>query len=191
MSDGDLTEVLLDATREDDAGQVGTGRLFEAVYDDLREMARRAMSRERAEHTLQPTALVNEAYLRLIDDTNLDWKCRAHFFGVAARAMRQVLIDHARRRGSAKRGGGWDRVQLNAPELFVQDHDLAAVELNEAIEKLSRLHERTARVVELRLFAGLTGAEIAAVVGVSRKTVVSDWRFARMWLRSELAGEAS
>ena len=189
MYDKDLTEVLVNATRgRSGGGEEAARRVFAAVYDELRAIARREMKRERVEHTLQPTALVNEAYLRLMDDSRLEWKCRAHFFGIAARAMRQVLIDHARRRGRAKRGGGWERVRLDAPDLFITNRDVSALELNETIQRLADLHERSAQVVELRVFAGLTGAEISAVLGVSRKTVVSDWRFARMWLCSELAG---
>lgn len=189
MTDRDLTRMILDATGDHGERREAIGEVFSAVYDELRELARREMVRERAEHTLEPTALVNEAYLRLVDDSRLGWESRAHFFGIAARAMRQVLIDHARRRNSIKRGGGRERVRLDTRELIAREDGVPSVDLERALERLRALHERSARVVELRVFAGLTGEEMAAVLGVSRKTVVSDWRFARMWLGAELSEE--
>jgi len=182
-----LTKILMEATSGGATRRAAVDRVFDAAYGELRAMARHQMIGERADHTLRPTALVNEVYLRLVDDARLGWESRAHFFGIAARAMRQVLIDHARRRKSAKRGGGWERVSLDIGELLSRDHGVSAVEVTEALDRLRSLDERTASVVELRVFAGLSGAEIAALLGVSRKTVVSDWRFARMWLCSELA----
>jgi RNA polymerase sigma factor (TIGR02999 family) len=189
MPDQDLTRVLVDATSRRDAPSEALDRIFAAVYDELRTLARRRMGGERPDHTLQPTALVNEAYLRLVDDSRLEWSSRAHFFGIAAQAMRRVLLDHARRRNTAKRGGQWERLRLDVRELLARDDDVLAVDLDRALDRLRRLHERSARGVELRVFAGLSGAEIAAILGVSRKTVVGDWRFARMWLSAALAGE--
>lgn len=187
MSDRDLTQVLADATRDPEAHQGEIAGIFSLVYDELRALAGRQMGRERADHTLRPTALVNEAYLRLVDDSRLGWESRAHFFRIAARAMRQVLIDHARRRSSAKRGGGWKRLRLETRELVSRDDGVSAVDLERTLTRLRELHPRSADVVELRVFAGLSGAEIAGLLGVSRKTVVGDWRFACMWLRSALS----
>ena len=187
MNAQDLTQIVMEATSGGDGRGKAVDRVFAVVYEELRAMAQREMSRERSDHTLQPTALVNEVYLRLVEDARLDWESRAHFFGIAARAMRQVLIDHARRRNRAKRGGGWDRVRVDISQLLSRNHDVSAVEMAETLDRLRALDERSATVVELRVFAGLTGAEIAAVLGVSRKTVVSDWRVARMWLGAEFA----
>ena len=153
-------------------------------------LARAYLGRERPGHTLQPTALVNEAYIKLVDQTQVDWQGRTHFFAVGARVMRNLLIDHARGRGRAKRGGAWHRVTLaesltpfTRGELDV-DQLLA---LNEALERLAELDERQGRVVELRFFGGLTVPEVATVLGVSTRTVEGDWTHARAWLRRELS----
>ncbi len=191
MPDRDLTRALADATRDRETHQGEIAQIFSAVYDELRALARRQMGRERADHTLQPTALVNEAYLRLVDDSRLGWESRAHFFGIAARAMRQVLIDHARRRNSAKRGGGWERLRLETRELVSPEDGVPAIDLERTLTRLHELHPRSAEVVELRVFAGLSGAEIGSLLGVSRKTVVGDWRFACMWLGSALSDQES
>lgn len=191
MPDKDLTQSLADATQDPETHEGEIARIFSTVYDELRALAGRQMSLERADHTLQPTALVNEAYLRLVDNSRLGWESRAHFFGIAARAMRQVLIDHARRRNSAKRGGGWERLRLDTRELTSGDDGVSAVDLERTLGQLRELHRRSADVVELRVFAGLSGAEIAGLLGVSRKTVVGDWRFACMWLGSALSDEGA
>ncbi len=160
------------------------------VYDELRSLARRYMRSERREHTLQPTALVHEAYLRLVDRPRVDWRGRTHFFAVGARVMRHLLIDHARGRGRKKRGGGRYRVTLTdwraaGGEAGLDPGEL--LDLDAALEKLARVDEREARVVELRFFAGLTVAEVAHALGVSKRTVEQDWTHARAWLRRELA----
>ena len=159
------------------------------VYDDLRKRARGYLRRERGNHTLQPTALVHEAYLRLVDDGEKDWKGRTHFLAAAAIAMRRILIDHARERGAAKRGGDLHRVTLNDAAALGAGPDVDVIALHDALERLEALNERHARVVELRFFAGLTTEEVAEVLGLSRATVDNDWRFAKRWLKAELAGK--
>lgn len=188
MNDPDITQILADS---DDAGlsRESADRVFAAAYDELKAMAANRMRGEPVDHTLQPTALLNEAYVRLVDPTRIGWRNRSQFFAVAARAMRQVLVDHARRRRAAKRGGGWERVLLDDVSGGFGGGEIELIDLDEAFEKLSARHERMARVAELRVLAGLTGREIADVLGVSRKTVVEDWRFASMWLRAELGGD--
>jgi len=146
------------------------------------------MRRERKDHTLQPTALVNEAYLRLVDGSAVEWENRAHFFGIAARAMRQILIEHARRRSRAKRGGGWQRVTLDGLQITAAS-DVELLDLEEALQQLEKNDERMARVVELRVFGGLKVDEVAHVLGISRRTVHEDWRVARLWLAHQLDGD--
>lgn len=149
------------------------------------------MRNERADHTLQPTALVHEAYVKLADGTRVAWKGRAHFFGVAARAMRQILVDHARRHLAAKRGGVRHRVTLTGCEP-VDPHDAVEIlELDELLERFSALDSRAARVVELRVFGGLSVPEAAHLLGVSPRTVDGDWAVARMWLSRELGSRGA
>ena len=160
--------------------------LLAIVYDELRQLARRQLQGERAGHTLQATALVHEAYLRLVDSRDLRWESRGHFFGTAARAMRQVLVDHARRRNAGKRGGAMKRVTL---ESSIADEDAVAadvLDLHEALERLTANDTELARLVELRFFAGLTLDETADALGVSRRKVAKDWSVARLWLQREL-----
>ena len=160
--------------------------LLAIVYDELRQLARRQLQGERAGHTLQATALVHEAYLRLVDARDLRWESRGHFFGTAARAMRQVLVDHARRRNAGKRGGAMKRVTL---ESSIADEDAVAadvLDLHEALERLTANDTELARLVELRFFAGLTLDETADALGVSRRKVAKDWSVARLWLQREL-----
>lgn len=157
------------------------------VYDELHNLAQRYLRREAEGHTLQPTALVNEAYLRLVDQTRVDWQGRTHFFAVGAKIMHRLLIDHGRNKKRAKRGGGWLRITL-APEVAPLDgaeHDILSI--HDAIEKLSALDERQARLVELRFFSGLSMAEIASVLGVSKRTAEGDWTHARAWLKRYLS----
>ncbi len=147
------------------------------------------MRHERPNHTLQPTALVNEAYLRLVDGTRVEWQNRAHFFGIAARAMRQILVDHARELAAAKRGGGWQRVTLDERLDVVSEGEIDVVDLDAALSQLAEMDVRMARIVELRFFAGLTAEEVAEVLDISRRTVQREWRVARMWMRRELSGD--
>lgn len=165
-------------------------RLMPLVYDELRRQARGYLSRERGEHTLQPTALVHEAFLRLVDQTRVDWKNRAHFFGIAANMMRRVLVDHARGHVAAKRGGGSIRLSVDDIQIPVEERAASFLALDEALERLAGFDERKARVVEMRFFAGLTDAEIAEVLSVTERTVQRDWRSARLWLFNEMSGEA-
>jgi RNA polymerase sigma factor (TIGR02999 family) len=162
-------------------------RLVPIVYRELRRLARHYMRGERGGHTLQTTALVNEAYLRLIDHTNIDWQNRAHFFGVAAQAMRRVLVDHARRRGYAKRGGGAVQVPLEEGALVAEERAEEVLAVNEALDRLEALDARKARVVELRFFGGLNNDEAAEVLGISEITVRREWQIAKAWLLRELA----
>lgn len=173
------------------SGPAAAEQLFPLVYDELRRLAQSYMSREQRGHTLQPTALVNEAYLRLVDLSRIDWRGRTHFFAVGATVMRRVLIDHARGRKSLKRGAGWRRTTLGCELVAAHEDGLDLDELlglNEALDKLRDLDARQARVAELRFFGGLRVAEAAEVLGLSKRTVEGDWTHARAWLRRELAG---
>jgi RNA polymerase sigma factor (TIGR02999 family) len=161
--------------------------LFERLYDDLRKVARGLMRQQRPDHTLRPTALVHEAYLRLVGRDHPAFENRAHFLGVAARAMRQILVDYARRQDARKRGGDLKRItleeSLHAEETPIYD----ILDLDTALKKLMHLDERAARVAEMRAFAGMTVIEVAQALGVSQGTVDGDWAVARLWLSRELA----
>ena len=185
----DITRILLELEPESLRDPDRAGRLLEAVYPELRRLASSLMRRERADHTLQPTALVHEAYLKLVDQERCTWKDRAHFLGIAARAMRQILVDHARRHTAAKRGGGLQKVTLDGMEP-ADGNPTELLALDDALEKFAAVDPRAARGVELRVFGGMTVAEIAHLLGVSKRTVDSDWAMARMWLGRTLAGEA-
>lgn len=162
-------------------------RLLEIVYAELRDLAGQLLARERAGHTLQPTALVHEAWVRLVDQTRVEWDGRRHFLAVGATAMRRILVDHARSRAAEKRGGAWNRVEL-APELAeAEQAEVDLVALEEALRKLEELSPRQARVVEMTFFGGLKAEDVAEVLGVSSRTVGSDWRFAKAWLFDELS----
>jgi RNA polymerase sigma factor (TIGR02999 family) len=163
-------------------------RLLPLVFDELRRLAASYLRRERAGHTLQPTALVNEAYLRLVDQEGAQWQNRAHFFGIAANLMRQILVDHARQRSADKRGGSQlQRLSLTQAERLVKQEELDVLALNEALERLSEFDPQQARIVELKFFGGLTIEETAEVLGVSHATVEREWKLARAWLRRELS----
>jgi RNA polymerase sigma-70 factor (ECF subfamily) len=166
-------------------------RLLPIVHDELRRIASAYMRRERADHTLQPTALVNEAYLRLVDQREIVWQDRAHFVGVAARLMRQILVDHARARAAAKRAGGVDRVPLDETVLVEAERPVDLLALDEALERLAAMDPALARVVELRYFGGLTTREAAEATGVSTATIEREWATARGWLRRELLREGA
>lgn len=178
---------VTDLLRESrDGNPEALDRLMPLVYDELRAIAHRQLRAERADHTLGTTALVHEAYLRLIDQTRVAWQDRAHFFSIAARIMRRVLVDFARRRGAGKRGAGIARVSLdNALEAVDQQADLV-VAVDEALARLAQLDERQSRVVEYRFFGGLTEEETAGLLGVTARTVRSDWVKARGWLYQQL-----
>lgn len=174
--------------REMREGREGEGRLIDAVYGDLKAIARGRLLHERTGHTLATTDLVHESYLRLVDQKQTDWRDRAHFFSVAAMTMRRVLVDHARRHLAEKRGGNRRAVSLDAVDLTVDEQAVLIVEVNDALEKLGAVSERLARVVECRWFAALTDAETADALGMSERTVRREWTKARAMLRHALAG---
>jgi len=172
------------------AGDASAGqRLMEAVYEELRRLAGAYLAHQNASHTLQPTALVHEAFIKLIDHDHAKWNGRAHFFAVAAKAMRHILVDHARARKADKRGGDWSRVTLDAALMNVNNKGVDTLIVNEALEELAKLDERQSRVVELRFFGGLAVEEVAEVLGVSKSTVEAEWRMARAWLSRRLGEE--
>lgn len=160
--------------------------LYPAVYEPLRGLARGMLRRERADHTLQATALIHEAYLKLADLDRAAPEDRAHFFGIAARCMRQILVDHARRKNADKRGAAWDRVALDVALAGLEHEDIDVIAIDAALERLAEQDPRKARVVELRFFGGMTLAEVAEALGVSLRTAEGDWYLARAWLRKEL-----
>lgn len=166
-------------------------RLMPLVYDEMRRIARSFISRERQGHTLQPTALVNEAYLRLVDQNSVRWQSRAHFYSVAASMMRRVLIDHARTHATEKRGGGAVHLSIEDVQVPVEERAANFVAMDEALERLSQFNERGRKIVEMRFYAGMSDEEIAEVLGVSTRTVLRDWKAARVWLFRELSQNPS
>jgi RNA polymerase sigma factor (TIGR02999 family) len=187
LSADNVTELLIE-WREGD--KTALDKLTPLVYDELRRIAHRYARRERSGHTLQTTALVNEAYLRLAGTKNIGWQNRAHFFAVTAQVMRNVLIDHARRRLYAKRGGQAQQVPIDDVPLEMSEQRAdELIVLDEALSNLTKLDQRKARVVELRYFGGLSLEETAEVLGISLMTVRRDWRAAKAWLYKEVNGE--
>lgn len=162
-------------------------QLLPLVYDELHRLAAARLRLERPDHTLQPTALVHEAYLRLIDQRRADWRNRAQFFGVAAAMMRRILVNHARDRAAQKRGGGAEKVSLNAAVEWAGQQDLDLLSLDDALTRLAALDARKGQIVDLKFFAGLNTEEIAEVLQLSTSTVERDWRFARAWLYDALS----
>ncbi|HEY7545248.1 MAG TPA: sigma-70 family RNA polymerase sigma factor [Blastocatellia bacterium] len=163
--------------------------LIPAVYQELRRMADRYLRRERADHSLQPTALVHEAYLRLIDQRRVEWQNRAHFFGVAAQMMRRILVDHAKAAHRDKRGGGARKIPLDEIMNLTEEGSADLVALDEALKKLEEIDPRKSRVVELRYFGGLSVEETAEVLDISSKTVMRDWNMAKAWLYQQISRE--
>ena len=184
MSSEPITDVLLQASGGD---PTAIDRLFPLVYDELRRIAHRALQRERSEHTLGTTGVVHEAYLKLVDQTRVGWRDRAHFFAVAALAMRRILVDYARRHRRAKRGGGVQAVTLDEGTVSLDERAENLVALDEALTRLGELNPRLSRIVECRFFGGLTEEEIAEALGVTTRTVKRDWAKARGWLYQELS----
>ena len=178
-----VTQLLQKWSQGDDSA---LAELTPLVYEELRRLAHHYMKGERPDHTLQTTALVNEAYLRLADQTNPSWQSRAHFFAVAARAMRQILVSYARSNRAQKRGGGAARIELDEAAILSPEQSNEIVDVHEALEKLATLNSRKARVVELKYFGGLNYDEIAEVMKISTITVRRDWVFAKAWLHNEL-----
>jgi RNA polymerase sigma factor (TIGR02999 family) len=163
--------------------QAARDELMPLVYEELRRLAHQCIRRERPGHTLQTSALLNEAYLRLIDQKNINWQDRAHFFGIAARLMRQVLVDYARKRRYAKRGGDAQRVPLDEAMIVSEERAADVVALDEALKLLAEIDPRQSQIVELRFFGGLSIDETAEVLAVSPGTVMRDWTLAKAWLR--------
>jgi RNA polymerase sigma-70 factor (ECF subfamily) len=161
-------------------------RIVVLLYPELRKIAQRCLTRERPGHTLQATALVNEAYLRLVDIHSIQWRDRVHFFAVGARIMRRILVDHARSKGNAKRGGGGIRIDFNEALVVSTKIDPALVRMDDALTELAAFDPRKARIVEMRYFGGLNADDIASVLGVSPQTVNRDWSLAKSWLAREM-----
>ena len=183
-----VTAFVLELERVTDSP--GTAeQLFAAIYGELRGIAGRLMRDQKPGHTLQPTALVHEAYLKLVNASQVHWEGRSHFLRVAARAMRQILVNHARDRSAAKRGGGWRRVTINDEIDGAPDREFEILGLHTALEKLAREDARMAEVVELRVFAGMTAVETAHVLSVSKRTVDNDLKVAKLWLLDEFSPE--
>ena len=183
-----ITELLAE-WRE--GNQSALDELYPLVYDELHRLARRYMSRERKDHTLQTTALINEAYVRMVDQKNVNWANRSHFFAISAQIMRRILIDHARRHAYAKRGGGAQQVSLEEVAAIAPEQGREMLRLDEALKTLAERDPRRSQVVELRYFGGLNNEEIAGVLHVSENTVTRDWNMARAWLYQQLTENAT
>jgi RNA polymerase sigma-70 factor (ECF subfamily) len=181
----EITGLLIDWSHGD---QAALDELMPLVYEELRRLARQYMSKERAGHTLQTTALVNEAYMRLVDQSRVQWQNRAHFFAIASQLMRR--IDHARRHQYAKRGGGALQVSLNEAAGVSHEKSADLLALDDALKRLAALDERKSKVVELRFFGGMTVEEAAGVLNISPETVMRDWVAAKAWLHREISNEA-
>jgi RNA polymerase sigma-70 factor, ECF subfamily len=179
----DITQLLKQWNSGD---KLALDRIVELVYEDLRRLARRRARSLPADSSIQPTALVNEVYLRLVDASQVNWQDRTHFFAIAARLMRQVATDSARLRGREKRGGGWQRIAIEDSNLPAARQEIDVLALDEAINRLAAADARKAQVVELRVYGGLSNGEIAEVLAVSVDTIKRDWTFARLWLAREL-----
>lgn len=179
-----ITELLIDWGQGD---QAALEKLMPLVYDELRRLANNYLRREAAGHTLQPTALVNEAYLKLVGQRSPNWQNRAHFFAISAKLMRRILVDHARQRQAAKRGGSQQqRLSITSAETILKQPEIDLLALNEALDELARMDTQQGRIVELKFFAGLSIEETAEVLGISHATVERDWKMARAWLRRQL-----
>jgi RNA polymerase sigma-70 factor, ECF subfamily len=179
----DVTVLLSALTRGDEAA---ASKLVPVVYDELRRLAQAYLRRERIDHTLQPTALVHEAYLKLIDQRSVNWQSRAHFFGVSAQLMRRILIDHARGHSRFKRGGEQKKVSLDDVVVYAEREADELIAVDDSLNLLARIDPRQARVVELRFFGGLSVEEAADVLGVSPKTIKREWSVAKAWLSADL-----
>jgi RNA polymerase sigma factor (TIGR02999 family) len=182
----EVTQLLIDWSNGD---RVALEKLMPLIDEELRRLAHRYMRRERAGHTLQTTALVNEAFVRLVNRKNLQWQNRAHFFGIAAQLMRTILVDHARSHASAKRGGGARKLELDEALVVSQQRASEVIALDEALKQLALLDPQQSRIVELRFFGGLTVEEAAEVLHVSPATIKREWSTAKAWLYHELAAK--
>lgn len=183
---GEVTSLLVQLARGDEGA---ASKLIPLVYGELHRLAGGYMRRERADHTLQPTALVHEAYIKLVEFRSIDWRGRAHFLAIAAQLMRNILIDHARAHLRDKRGGGDKPLPLDEALVFTPEQSSELVKLDQSLERLARLDARQAKIVELRFFGGLTVEQTAEALGISPKTVKRDWSSAKAWLYGEMTGD--
>lgn len=183
----EVTQLLVDWGN---GNQAALDRLMPVVYTELRQLAHWYMRRERPDHTMQTTALIHEAYLRLVDQNQVRWQHQAHFFGIAARLMRQILIEHARSHTRAKRGGGVGTISLDEAAIVSQARATELLALDDALERLATIDPRKSQVVELRFFGGLSVEEAAQVLNIAPNTVLRDWRMAKAWLRREISHES-
>ena len=183
MDAGDVTHLL---RQWSNGQQQAFDRLLPQIHDELRKLAASYLRRERPDHTLQPTALVNEAFLKLVDQRAVKWQNRAHFFGIAAQAMRRILVDHARAHAASKRGGAMRRVPLDEAIALGRVGDVDLLALDEALTRLGAMDPQQSRIVELRFFGGLTMEETAEVMHISPATIGREWRMAKAWLSAEL-----
>lgn len=187
-SSQDVTRILKDWSDGDKDAPL---KLMPLVYDELRRLARDYLRRERSDHTLQATALVHEAYVRMVGSQQVGWQNRAHFYGVAARLMRGILVDHARAHAALKRGGLAQKLTLDEARILPHERAADLVALDDALKLLAQTYPRKSEVVELKFFGGLEAKEIAEVLGVAEKTVLRDWSFAKLWLCRELSKESA
>lgn len=186
MSSGEPAEITQILQEWNNGNEGAKERLLPFVYDELKRQARVLMSRERANHTLQPTALVHEAFLRLSEQSGIDWKNRGHFYGIASRLMRQILVDHARAHAAGKRGGNVIHFSIEDVQIPVEERAASILAIDEVLDRLAKLDEQQANIVEMRFFGGMTNADIADSLQVSQRTVSRDWETARLWLYREL-----
>lgn len=186
-----VTRILLGIASDEIPAQEGLALIYPAVYQELRQLARALMRGQPTGHTLSATALVHEAYLRLVNQSEVRSRCRSQFFRIAAKAMRSVLVDHARRRAAQKRGGSWQRITLVDEALADSQTDYEILDLNTVLEELNEKDGRMAQIVEMRVFGGLTIPETAVVLGVSPRTVDSDWKVAKAWLADRMTQPGS
>lgn len=187
MPEISTSELLNQSLSGDEAS---ADRLIQEVYQKLHSLAAELLRHESPAHTLQPTALVNEAYLRMVGQKNVDWKGTTHFYAISARMMRRILVDHARGKKRDKRGGKMHRILLTDDISVTNRNDEDVLAVDDAINKLSKLESRQADIVELRFFGGLSVAQVAETLGVSKRTVEADWTMLRAWLRRELSGSS-
>ncbi len=178
-----ITDLL---SRSSQGESVDTDRLFTVMYDDLRRLAGRFLQNEPLRHRLSSSSLVHQAYMRMVDQTRINWQGKTHFFAIGATVMRRILVDHARKVQSQKRGGGWDRRQLTDEVTFELSHDSDVVALDDLLKTLAELNPRQAKIVELRFFGGMTMREISAEMNLGLRTVEKEWAMARAWMRREL-----
>lgn len=183
----EITQMLIELTHG--KGDV-VDKIYPHIYDELRRLAGSYLRRERSDHTLQPTALVHEAYIKLIDQTRVQWQNRAHFFGIAAQVMRRILMDHARKHKADKRGGEFEKLPIEE-DILIVSHEKSSelLALDDALEALAEIDEQKAKIVELRYFGGLSIEETAEVMGVSVPTINRQWRMAKAWLYGQIAGD--